>query len=198
MNNNNIKTISTAINTINTAMNTIDQVIDSSNNKKTAKPAKTAGAEEYYDLPELPPNKIYVLINRCYGGFELSEKAYDLYNCKMRARDSNHIDVKHEWNIKRHDPVLIEVFKELKSEFEEGQKMFMGKLVKNTRIMACEIEKKYMDYYSIDDYDGMETPNINYSKYTKTELKKIFDSDENDTEKLKKIREICDEIPNLF
>lgn len=51
-----------------------------------------------------------VAINACYGGFGLSQKAFELY--KEKAQN----DISYANDIKRDDPILIEVIEELNHE----------------------------------------------------------------------------------
>lgn len=51
-----------------------------------------------------------VAINACYGGFGLSEKAFELYKEKAQT------DISYANDIKRDDPILIEVIEELDHE----------------------------------------------------------------------------------
>ena len=51
-----------------------------------------------------------IVINKCYGGFGLSDKALDLYKTKSGA-DKN--DAVYDREIERDDPNLIEVIEEL-------------------------------------------------------------------------------------
>ena len=70
-----------------------------------------------------------VVYNACFGGFGLNEKA---------LAGTDH---KYDWNIKRHDPILVQVV-------EEGN---AGHRFSDLRI--AEVSDKYF----INEYDGLET-----------------------------------------
>jgi len=77
-----------------------------------------------------------VVINACYGGFVLSQKALDEY--KKRS------DRKDYYNIDRDDPVLIEIIEE------------MGKEADGLCSSLVVVEVPKFLKYSIDEYDGLE------------------------------------------
>lgn len=105
-----------------------------------------------------------VVYNTCYGGFGLSEEAMRLYANKVNGElvESEsygrlkffHIKVNEEEiysdDIKRHDPILVEVVEELGSERASG---FCAKLA---------IREISGNTYLIDDYDGKETVETPY------------------------------------
>ena len=51
-----------------------------------------------------------IAINKCFGGFGLSDEALDLYKAKTGMKKDDEVYV---WDIKRDDPDLIEVIEEL-------------------------------------------------------------------------------------
>jgi len=80
-----------------------------------------------------------VVINKCYGGFGLSEKAIELY--KKLSGEQNVYD----FCIPRTDKHLIEVIEQL------------GKDANNEYSNLAIVEIPDGIEYEIDDYDGMET-----------------------------------------
>ena len=79
-----------------------------------------------------------IAINRCYGGFGLSEKAFDLY--KEKANN----DITYVHDIDRADPILIEVIELLGDEA-------------NTRFSKLKItEIPDGVEWEIAEYDGYE------------------------------------------
>lgn len=81
-----------------------------------------------------------VLYNACYGGFSLSDKAIELYKRKHpNAQEPNIYN--------RHDPLLIDVVKELGKDACDS--------CGNIQIETIPIE--YINCYTIDEYDGFET-----------------------------------------
>jgi hypothetical protein len=113
---------------------------------------------------------IFVLYNMSYGGFDLSEKAEKLYNKELYDYE------------RRYDPDLIKIYKKLGSEIN-------GEF---SSIIAKKIPKIYRDYIIIDEYDGMESVTINYDKYNLDTIKNIIENDENNDEKIKKIKQITE------
>ena len=73
-----------------------------------------------------------VVINTCYGGFNLSDKAMDI----LRV---------YPWDIERTDPNLIKVVENLGEEANGP----------SSRLKVVEIPDD-VDWY-IEDYDGVET-----------------------------------------
>lgn len=81
---------------------------------------------------------IQVVINRCYGGFGLSDEALELYIKKSGITDV------YDWMISRQDPHLVEVVRELGSKAN-------GKCAK-LKIVTVPDEVEW----DIEEYDGME------------------------------------------
>lgn len=148
-----------------------------------------------------PANMIDVLYNSDYGGYSVSKKAIKLYIKKMLEINPNYVfngkcisianecdetcvgicDTSRYYYIKRHDPVLVEVFKELGNSFNESY----------STIKIWKIPKKYENYYSISEYDGNEHIWIEYEKYKLDKIKNIIDGlGVKDTDSHAKIGEI--------
>lgn len=99
--------------------------------------------------------EIEVLLNDCYGGWRISNKARKLYELR-RTNDSNN------YIRKRSDPILVQIYKELGDEFDGGEHSKTG---------IEKIPKKYEKYYIISEYDGLESIEIDYTKYELDHLK---------------------------
>ena len=109
--------------------------------------------------------EVEVLINDCYGGWSISSKANKLYELR-RTKDSIR-------KRKRSDPILVQIYKELGDEFDGG---------KHSKTGIEKIPKKYEKYYIINEYDGLESVEIDYTKYELDHLKqKIKEILENNT-----------------
>jgi hypothetical protein len=80
----------------------------------------------------------------------------------------------------RHHPDLIKVIKELGDE-ADGQ---------FAQIDIDYIEEIYKEHYSISEYDGMERIVIDYQRYTNDQIKNILYSEEDDSTKVLKMKEI--------
>lgn len=79
-----------------------------------------------------------IVINRCFGGFDLSKESFEL-GAKISGDPS--------WYPKsRHDPILVEVVETL------------GQRAGGDYARLC-IEEILSDKYQIVDYDGWETVN---------------------------------------
>ena len=104
---------------------------------------------------------IQILYNSCYGGWCPSKKAIDLYNVRMTGINPNfkNIDKYSIDNVSRHDPILVEVYNELKEEFDYGE----GEKYSKTELET--IPAKYTNYYVICEYDGLENVSIDTTTY---------------------------------
>lgn len=100
--------------------------------------------------------EIEVLLNVCYGGWRISKKAMQLYTLRKSENSNNYLN-------RRSNPILIQIYKELGDEFD-GEKYSKTGIEK--------IPKKYENYYFITEYDGLETVEIDYTKYQLDNLKK--------------------------
>lgn len=81
-----------------------------------------------------------VVYNNCYGGFGLSDKALERYN-ELKGKSLD--DPIYDWEISRHDPILVQVVEELG---EEANGDFAD-------LQIANIDGPYR----IDEYDGSET-----------------------------------------
>ena len=81
-----------------------------------------------------------VVINRCFGGFGLSDEAMQLYAAKKGIK----LEGFYDWEISRNDPVLVEVVEHL-GESANGWA---------ADLKVVEIPDG-VDWY-VEDYDGVE------------------------------------------
>lgn len=88
---------------------------------------------------------IEVVLNACYGGFSLSKIALNTYNEKRTAEGLP--TQKWEDDIDRHDPLLVEVVRELGSKANGS----------SANLIIKKIPAKYATCYVIDEYDGAES-----------------------------------------
>jgi len=121
-----------------------EQIVgDESSESNDASSSNDEDAEESIG----PDNKLEVLVNTGYGGYQPSKQALELY----KVYTGN--DYK---TYNRTDPDMIRIYKELgKEEFDSS--------VSSTEIEI--IHKKYEDFYELSEYDGKETLKINYDEY---------------------------------
>jgi hypothetical protein len=98
--------------------------------------------------------EIEVLCNDCYGGWSMSDKAKKLYQSR-KMENSNYLS-------RRSDPILIQIYKELGEDFDGGKYSKTGIEI---------IPKKYENHYFISEYDGLESVEIDYTKYDLDNLK---------------------------
>ena len=124
------------------------------------------------------------LYNTCYGGFCLSNLVLELYNKKKKEEDPDFKMMKDglcsELNlpIYRSDPVLIQIFDEIeKHQFQHSC----------SRIEKKMIEKKYIDFVVISEYDGLENIKIDFNKYYVFHIKQILSSSSNNDKKVNAI-----------
>jgi hypothetical protein len=125
--------------------------------------------------------EIEILLNICYGGWNISKKAIELYN--LRSPSSNVTENYFDYYFNRHDSILVQIYKELGDEFDS----------KYSKTKIKKILKKYENYYDIDEYDGKEWVKINYTKYKLDNLynkmKEILQSNNNDNAKINEIEQ---------
>ena len=125
--------------------------------------------------------EIEILLNICYGGWNISKKAIELY--KLRSPSYNVTENDFDYYFNRHDPILVQIYKELGNEFDN----------KYSKTKIKKILKKYEHYYDIDDYDGKECVRINYTKYKLdniyNKIKEILQSNINDNTKINEIEQ---------
>lgn len=85
-----------------------------------------------------------IIINVCHGGFGLSQEAKDLYIKKSGENIPEEQRYLYFRNIKRNDPVLVDVVKELK---EKAENRFSSLKIVN---IPDDVE------WEICEYDGLE------------------------------------------
>jgi hypothetical protein len=86
-----------------------------------------------------------VVINTCYGGFELSNTALNLYNEKRKKLDLQ--PYTWSYNIQRNDLLLIEVIEELGNDANADY----------SKLEIVIIPTEYKDYYEIEECEGIES-----------------------------------------
>ncbi len=91
-------------------------------------------------LNDLKTGIRYVVINKCYGGFGLSDRAINEYKKLSGITDKDFYDR----NIERDDPYLIKIVKDLGSLADGGHA--------NLKIVEVPADVEW----EIGEYDGME------------------------------------------
>lgn len=81
-----------------------------------------------------------VVINRCFGGFGLSEDAMSLYK---QHKGINDVEL-YDWEIARDDPILVQVVEELGPKAEGGF----------SELMIVDIPNDVE--WQVEEYDGRE------------------------------------------
>ena len=127
-------------------------------------------------VQEEEEEEIEVLLNDCYGGWQISNKAKKLYELR-KTKDSIR---------RRSDPILVQIYKELGDEFDGG---------KYSKTGIEKIPKKYEKYFIISEYDGLESIEIDYTKYEldhlKQKIKEILENNSmNNDEKIKQFAKL--------
>jgi hypothetical protein len=105
--------------------------------------------------------EIEILLNICYGGWNISKKAIELY--KLRSPSYNVTENYFDYYLNRHDSILVQIYKELGDNFDG----------KHSKTKIKKILKKYENYYDIDEYDGKECVRITPTK-KKNETKRSY------------------------
>ncbi len=90
-----------------------------------------------------------IVHNTCYGGFSLNDEGLKRYHEKTGKQrgDSEFLD--------RHDPALVEMI-------EEDAKKYSGRC---SELRIYNLDDIFDGCYYIDDYDGMESVEVDYGKW---------------------------------
>ena len=94
-----------------------------------------------------------IVINKCYGGYGLSETAF------LRLQELG-LDVKDSYDasqLERNNPILIQVIEELGCEAASGQL---------ASLKIVEIPDDVKNNWYIDEYDGIECVNENHRAWS--------------------------------
>jgi hypothetical protein len=127
-------------------------------------------------------NLVPVVINECYGGFDISADVLTEYNKKTNK------DLKY-CGVNRTDPILIDIIRKL------GKKSF----AKFAYLSIYLIPDFMLEYYDIKEYDGLEHIVLLPDKYKIDQIRIINNSDYSPEKKFKKINKILDlDIPGPF
>jgi hypothetical protein len=109
---------------------------------------------------------IDILFSKCSGGgYHPSKKAVELFNERKKQINPDFIPIVPGLSfLTRHDPVLVQIFREIGVEF-------------NGKYCSMEIEtipKKYENFYYVREYDGEESIHIDYDKYKLESINNII------------------------
>jgi len=118
-----------------------------------------------------------VLLNGCYGGFGFSELAKEEYK-----KISSNKKISYFRDI-RTDPKMINIVKKF-GKFANGE---------YSKIYIEKINSKLINYFTIHEYDGQESLDINIEKYILDRINYIISQDINSDIKIIKIKEIINE-----
>lgn len=131
------------------------------------------------NIEDISEEEIEVLYNDCYGGWNISQKAYELYKTR-----NNNVSPRIRRNIIRTDPILIKIYHELGADFD----------TKHSKTEIDIFPKKYANYINIKEYDGLESVDIDYTKYEldniKNKMKEILQSSLSNDEKINELNKI--------
>ena len=128
------------------------------------------------DTEEVDSEEVGIVVNGCYGGFELSEWGRDQF--KDRAREDGYIP-----EPERTDPRLIQLVE------THGSKV-------NGPCSSLRVEYMPKDYakkkcYTIEEYDGAESLVLQYDKYKVARMTEIINSTNvADNEKIVQLKKI--------
>lgn len=118
------------------------------------------------------PKIIEVLINHCYGGFDVSKAAKALYK-ERTGRDLDDIS-----NNARTDPDLIKIVKEL------------GTVAASSEYSKIGIHKALENRWGYSEYDGLESFDHHYSVDSSSHRSIIFDASLSCEERIQKLQDI--------
>ena len=125
-------------------------------------------------------NNIQILYNICYGGFSPSNKAVELYNLKKMEIDPSFQGILSCMLIDRHDPILVQIHHELGRNFDVSYS--------NTNVFL--LDKKYKNYYVINEYDGMEMVSVDINRYKLDNIKHILQNQQSNDKKIAELLKI--------
>jgi len=127
---------------------------------------------------------IKVVLNGCYGGFGLSDKARQEYQKRTGIIKEEYSD----YDLERTDPVLVQIVEELGKE--------ANGFCSDLYIESFDDDME--GCWSIHEYDGAESISIDGSFSIRNKIARILYSDNgmSDAEMLEKIREIISPLPS--
>lgn len=102
---------------------------------------------------------VEIMFNTCYGGFSFSKAAMDEWHKLCPGKDTVRC-----WNIDRHDPVMVQIVKEMGARANGSF----------SKIELKKIPLEYLHHYEIGEYDGLEAVVINYNAYKIDTAKEIL------------------------
>ena len=152
-----------------------------------------------------PSETIPVLYNNRHGGFRYSKKALNEYNKRLpsgaakidvergqgrfsrayaehaRKAETNQVEKKSAWDIKRHDPLMVQVCSKLGVE-ANGE---------YAEIAIAQVPRKFENHYYIAEYDGLESVEIDFQGYQLDRIKSIVQQDSlSSDDKVKMTRDV--------
>jgi len=132
---------------------------------------------------------IEIMYNSIHGGFGFSNKAIKMYCEKKGIEYIPQTDEDYNrrigYSILRHDKVMISIIKEIGKEANSEY----------SNIKLEKIPEKYLEYYEIEKYDGLESINEN-SLHCELELQ-INEFEKENQELKKQIEELKKQIEEL-
>lgn len=123
--------------------------------RSSTTPACDGEEHEIVSVERGPPERMAkIMYNQCYGGFTLSNQAQAMYKAKKGLAE--HESLGYQWDdIARHDEDMIAIVEVLGPE-ASGQ---------CSDIAIKEIPAKFVHYYYIEEYDGMESVSVDTKQY---------------------------------
>lgn len=127
-----------------------------------------------------------VVYNNCYGGFGLSKEAINLFTNKLKKMGVQ-VDGIQDRNISRSDSILIEVVESLGDRANTS----------TSELVIGTIPNQLINYYDIEEYDGIESITYNLEIFLNDKLGNI-DVNNLDPESMKTILLEIQEITRLI
>ena len=112
-----------------------------------------------------PENTISVMYNARFGSFSFSSEAIEEYNLR-KPKDVPEMRMSTCVNIDRTDAIMAQICKEMGPK---ANGMF-------AKIQIEKVPARFSEYFSIRDYDGMETVCISFRKYQLECILRILDT----------------------
>lgn len=128
-------------------------------------------------------NMIHVIVSGRHSEFQFSREAIEEYNKRKRHNEDFtplvYKKAKRDENL-RFDPVMAQVVQDLDYKASAW----------NVAFIVHEVEERYKDYITVEEYDGHEELIIENATYILDQIQKVVDGEQTDDEKLWKIDDL--------
>jgi len=106
------------------------------------------------------------VINSCYGGFDVSEFAMQLYRQRYKKKYGKKYEGEYVFGIGRKDPILIDLVKEFPTQVSG----------KYSNLQIVYYPSKYDGFFNVSECDGLENGYIDKPAYMLANINRIASS----------------------